>query len=277
LLQAFFEDDSDVDVRAAGSHREDGGVLEFASMFDTLHARPRPHSTGSFEGPADPQDDPPATWDSFSATCEKEKKTSWSMRTLGGVKVHLLTAWALGLSLGGASEEHQYLLTHTVRLVLRLAALLHYTASTTSSTGVCGSSRVSQLFSAFLVFLSWDAFHPGGQSRLASVVELTHKLAHLLLSPLPDAWPKGRSGSQFSSQSISSALRVVRQGADSLDHAYTLQQRQVWASAPQGSGKDRPTELWSSDVYRVPLLQDLNEGGTEFSQSLPVPQRPSSR
>ncbi|CAL8321801.1 unnamed protein product [Lota lota] len=237
---AFFEDDSDVDVRAAVSHAEDGGVLEFASMFDTLHARSDPQLAGSPGGPADPEDDQRTTWD-FSSATGSEKKSSWSLRTLVGVKVHLLTAWALGLSLGGAAEEHQYLLTLTVRFVLRLAALLHYTASTTASAGhtgtinICSSSRVSQLFSAFLVFLSWDAFHPGAQSRLGSVVELTQKLAHLLLSPLPDALPRGRSGSQLSSQSISSTLRVVRQASDSLDHAYILQQRQVWASAPQES------------------------------------------
>ena len=271
-----------MDVRAAGSHREDGGVLEFASMFDTLHARPDGGPAGSPGGLADPENDPTTTWDFSSATGSEKKKKKTSLRTLGGVKVHLLTAWALGLSVGGASEEHQYLLTHTVRLVLRLAALLHYTTSTAAghsgTGGVCGSSRVSQLFSAFLVFLSWDAFHTGGQSRLGSVVELTQKLAHLLLSPLPDALPRGRSGSRLSSQSMSSALLVVRQAAGSLDHAYTLQQRQVWASAPQGSDTDRPTELWSSDVYRVPLLQDLNEGRSAFnSQSLPMPQRPSSR
>ena len=246
-------------------------------MFDTLHAKSDPHPSPG--GLADPEDDPRTTWDFSTASAGSEKKKkkktkSRCLRTLAGVKGHLLTAWALALSLGGATEGHQYLFTHTVRLVLRLAALLHHTAAA-AATGRDATGGVSQLFDAFLTFLPWDALHPSGaQSRLGSVVELTRKLAHLLASPPPDVWPGGDSGSRFSSQSITGALCVVRQAADGLDRAYTLQQRRVWASAAQGSGE----ELRCSDVYRVPLLQDVTEGRAGFTnQSLPVPQRPSSR
>jgi len=299
----LFEDDSDVDVRAAaGSHAQDGGVLEFASMFDTLHARPDPHP-GVPGGPGvlvDPEDDQKTTWDFFSAADSSEKKMKkkkkaalLSLRTLRKVRGHVLGAWALGLSLGEPAEEYQALLVHTVRCVLRLAALLHYTASVAAtgkknvSLGDGGGSRVSQLFGAFLVFLSWDAVRCGRRtSRLASVVELTQGLTQLLLSPLPPTGPPHLPRNPLTSQSIAAALRVVRQAGDSLDHTYTLQQRHVWTAAnppaPQGSSQeDKPSLLlllWSSDVYRVPLLQDLRSGRSRRTiQSVPPPQRPSSR
>ncbi|KAJ3604992.1 hypothetical protein NHX12_027043 [Muraenolepis orangiensis] len=277
--QAFFEDDSDVDVLASRSQAPDGGVLEFASMFDTLHARWDTLSPAGPGGPADPgEDDLRMTRDFFSSTgdSEKNKKMSRSSRVLRRVKGHLLSAWALGLSLGASAEERRHLLlTHAVRGVLRLAALLHYTAGTAGKRNISGGSDPSQLFDAFLVFLPWDAFRPAGQSCLGPVVELTQKLVRLLLSPLPgSSLPRGRCGSPLSSQSIASALRLVQQAADSLDHTYTLQQRHVWASS-----QDEPAHLWTSDVYHVPLLQALDQGrcGLSGQLSLPVPQRPSSR
>ncbi|KAG8010704.1 Protein JBTS17 [Nibea albiflora] len=50
-VQTFFEDDSDVDGAPAGSHLEDGGRLEFASMFDTLHALDTQADTGLVTSP----------------------------------------------------------------------------------------------------------------------------------------------------------------------------------------------------------------------------------
>ncbi|XP_022617819.1 protein JBTS17 [Seriola dumerili] len=50
-VQTFFEDDSDLDGPPAGSHVEDGGRLEFASMFDTLHAQDTQNDTEFVTGP----------------------------------------------------------------------------------------------------------------------------------------------------------------------------------------------------------------------------------
>uniref|UniRef100_UPI003AAFEDE3 ciliogenesis and planar polarity effector 1 n=1 Tax=Centroberyx gerrardi TaxID=166262 RepID=UPI003AAFEDE3 len=269
-VQTFFEDDSDLDGPPAGSHVEDGGRLEFASMFDTLHA------------PLDSQIGPgPIPYlDHEKNFVDSERKTPLLLRELGQIQGSLLTAWALGLSLGSTVEHRGRLLKYTLHCVVRLAALLHLIPSSMVHTGkknISVSSCFLHLLKALLSFLPWDATHSNGPGCLELVVELSKRLVRLLLSPLPESYQTGHSSCQLSSQSLSTALLILQQASDSLDHTYSLQQRTVWASAQLEALSQLP-QLWPSDIYYVPLLQDeKEEKPSSLPQALPVPQRASSR
>ncbi|TNN81260.1 putative protein C5orf42 [Liparis tanakae] len=174
-VQTFFEEDSDVDGPPAGSCVEDGGRLEFASMFDTLHAM-------------DTQTD-------------------------------------IGLTL--------------------------------------------------LSFLPWDNAHSDGSCCLGLVVELSKRLARLLLTPQPESHQTGQH--QLSSHTLSSVLLILQLVSDALDNTYSLQQRTVWSPAEKQT-LSQPPQFWPSDAHDVPLLQDEREEKSRFvNQAQPVPQRPSSR
>ncbi|XP_034064419.1 ciliogenesis and planar polarity effector 1 isoform X2 [Gymnodraco acuticeps] len=259
-VQTFFEDDSDVDGPPAGSHMEDGGRLEFASMFDTLHALDT--QTGLVTNPDFEED--------FEET---ERKTSLLHRELGKIQTKLLTAWAFGMSLGNAVENRTRLLKHTLYCVVRFAALLHLTPRPVGHTGEKSISVcLLNLLKALLSFLPWDSPHSDGPCCLGLVVELSKRLVRLLLSPQPESHLTGHC--QLSSHGLSSVLRILGLVSDSLDHAYSLEQRTVWCSAEKGP----LSKLWPSDVHYVPLLQDDREGKSSFvHQARPVPQRPSSR
>uniref|UniRef100_A0A3B5A294 Ciliogenesis and planar polarity effector 1 n=1 Tax=Stegastes partitus TaxID=144197 RepID=A0A3B5A294_9TELE len=242
---AFFEEDSDVDGLPAGSHAEDGGRLEFASMFDTLHA-------------LDTHTDP-------------NRKTPLHRR-LGKIQSRLLTAWAFGLSLGNAVEHRARLLKHTLRCVVRFAALLHLMPSSAVQTG---EKSLLHLIKALLSFLPWDSTPSEGPRCLGLMVEFSKRIVRLLLTPHPDSYQT--SDCHLSSQSLSRVMFVLQLVSDSLDHTYSLQLRTVWSSAEK-ENPSQPPQLLPSDVYYVPLLQDEKEEKSSFvQQASPVPQRPSSR
>lgn len=228
ICQALFEDDSDVDGPPAGSHVEEGGRLEFASMFDTLHA----HSDAQ-TGPGPSPEPEPTSSDSLGS----ERRPPPVLPELQRVQSSLLTAWALGVSVGGAVEHREILLRYALRCAVRFAALLRLIPSPKARTGrkrsVSFSSRLLRLLRTMLSFLPWDSAHSGGQSCLGLVVELTQQLVRLLLSPPPESYHIGQPSCQFSSQSLSVALLILKLTSDSLDHSYSLQQRAAWASTHQ--------------------------------------------
>ncbi|XP_076614742.1 ciliogenesis and planar polarity effector 1 [Chaetodon auriga] len=264
-VQTFFEEDSDLDGAPAGSHVEDGGRLEFASMFDTLHALDTQTDSGLVTSPDYEKD-----------FAETERKTPLLHRELGKIQSKLLTAWAFGMSLGNTVENRSCLLKHTLHCVVRFAALLHLIPSSVVHTGkknTSDSTRLLHLLKDLLSFLPWDATHSDGPRCLSLVVELSKRLIRLLLTPHPESQQTGHC--QLSSHSLSTVLLVLQQVSQSLDHTYSLQQKTVWSSAEKGS---QPPQLWPSDVYHVPLLQDDKEEKSTFvHQARPVPQRPSSR
>ncbi|XP_056287984.1 ciliogenesis and planar polarity effector 1 isoform X2 [Pseudoliparis swirei] len=265
-VQTFFEDDSDVDGPPAGSCVEDGGRLEFASMFDTLHAMDTQTDIGLVASP---------DYEHYSG--ETERKTPIIHRELGKIQTKLLTAWAFGISLGNAVENRTCLLKHTLCCVVRLAALLHLIPGSvnTGRKNILVSTRLLHLLKTLLSFLPWDNAHSDGPCCLGLVVELSKRLARLLLTPQPESHQTGHY--QLSSHSLSSVLLILQLVSDALDNAYSLQQRTVWSPAEKQT-LSQPPHFWPSDAHDVPLLQDEREEESRFvHQAQPVPQRPSSR
>ncbi|XP_051794635.1 ciliogenesis and planar polarity effector 1 isoform X2 [Acanthochromis polyacanthus] len=259
-VQALFEDDSDVDGLPAGSHLQDGGRLEFASMFDTLHAL----DTHTDSSPDHEKD-----------FAEADRKAPL-LRKLGKIQSRLLTAWAFGLSLGNAVEHRTRLLRHTLCCVVRFAALLHLMPSLMVQTGEKSTSVcLTHLIKALLSFLPWDRTPSDGPCCLGLMVEFSKRIVRLLLTPHPD--PYQTSQCDVSSQSLSQVMLILQLVSHSLDQTYSLQQKTVWSSGEKESSS-QPPQLWPSDVYYVPLLQDETEGkSSSVQQARPVPQRPSSR
>uniref|UniRef100_A0A7N8WQ10 Ciliogenesis and planar polarity effector 1 n=1 Tax=Mastacembelus armatus TaxID=205130 RepID=A0A7N8WQ10_9TELE len=243
LLEKVQVNDSDLDGPPAGSHVEDRGRLEFASMFDTLHALDTPTDT------------------SF----------------LGKIQTKLLTAWAFGMSLGNAVEHRIRLLKHNLYCVVRFAALLHLIPSSVVHAGKKNNSVSTcllRLLKALLALLPWDCTHSDGPPCLGLMVELCKKLVHLMLTPCPESDQVNHY--ELSSQTLSTSLVILQLVSDSLDHTYSLQQSAFWSSAENGS-LSQPPQLWPSDVHHVPLLQDEKEEKPSFlHQTQPVPQRPSN-
>ncbi|XP_056260195.1 ciliogenesis and planar polarity effector 1 isoform X1 [Seriola aureovittata] len=264
-MQTFFEDDSDLDGPPAGSHVEDGGRLEFASMFDTLHAQDTHNDTEFVTGPDYEKD-----------FVETERKTPLLHHELGKIQSKLLTAWAFSMSLGNAVEHRAHLLKHTLYCVVRFAALLHLIPKDhTGRKNTSVSASLLHLIKAVLYFLPWDSTHSDGPCCLGLVVEFSKRLVRLLLTPHPESYQTGHC--QLSSQNLSTTLHILQLVSDSLDHTYSLQLRTVWSSAERDS-PSQPPQLWPSDVHYVPLLQEEKEKTLgSLNQAQPVPQRPSSR
>ncbi|XP_056146963.1 ciliogenesis and planar polarity effector 1 isoform X2 [Lampris incognitus] len=269
-IQACLENDSDVDGLPGGFHVEDGGHLEFASMFDTLYAQSDAESEPGLTLNPDPKKN--------SYCVESERKTPMVLCELGQIQGSLLTAWALGLSLGGAVEKRERLLKYTLHCVIRFAALLHFIPASMiyrEKKNISLSSCPLHLLRAMLSFLPWDASHSVGSGCLGLVVELAHQMVRLLLYPKPSH--PGYSSCQLYSQTMSTALAVLKLTSDCLDHTYSLQQRTCWDSTQQES-VSQPPQLWPSDRYSIPLLKKEKEGKTSLlHQAMPVPQRPSNR
>ncbi|KAM4527651.1 ciliogenesis and planar polarity effector 1 isoform 2-T2 [Odontesthes bonariensis] len=259
-MQAFFEDESDIDGLPAGSHEEDGGRLEFASMFDTLHA-------------LDTHNGPDCDRDSV----ETEKKTALH-RELRKIQSRLLTAWAFGMSLGNAVKHRVHLLRHTLYCAVQFAALLHLMPTPVVHTGEKNkstSNRLLHLIKALLSFLSWDSTPSDEPQLLGLMVEFSKWIVRLLLTPHPDS--RQITHCHLSSQTLSRIMRILQMVSDSLDYTYRLRQKNVWSTSEEES-PSQPPLLWPSDVYQVSLLQDEMKDESSFSdQTQPVPQRPSSR
>ncbi|CAJ1070587.1 ciliogenesis and planar polarity effector 1 isoform X1 [Xyrichtys novacula] len=259
-MQTFFEDDSDFDGPPAGSNLEDGGHLEFASMFDTIHALDTQTNTGLITSP-----------DSDKDSVDTGRRTPPLHRELGKIQSKLLTAWAFGMSLESAVEHRALLLKHTLYCVVRYAALLRLVCEGKKNS--TDSSCLLNLLKNLLSFLSWDSAHSDGPCCLGLMVELSKRLIHLQLTPHPDSYQTDLY--QLSSCSLSLVLLILQLVSDSLDQTYTLQQKTLWSSEKSESQEPQP---WSSDVHRVPVLQNekVQESSSMF-QVQTVPQRPSSR
>ncbi|XP_061703718.1 ciliogenesis and planar polarity effector 1 isoform X3 [Syngnathoides biaculeatus] len=248
-IQSFFEDDSDVDGPPPGSQLLDSGHLEFASMFDTLHAL-------DTETDHDHEED-------FERVVRRLR------RELGKIQNGLLTAWALCVSLGAAVENQGHLLECTVVRAAQLAALFHSTptgAAHPGRTDHSSSARILELLKTLFSFLPWDNAHLDGLPGLKLAVELSKRIVHLLLEPPPESCPSGFV------ERLSGAVLVLRLASDALDCAYSFQRRTIWSSL------EKDPQVSASDVHHVPLLQDCGGNQSGFvHQGLPLPHRPSSR
>nr|XP_057917617.1 ciliogenesis and planar polarity effector 1 isoform X2 [Doryrhamphus excisus] len=251
-VQTFFDDDSEVDGPPPGSQPAEGR-LEFASMFDTLHALDSETDSKLAPSPV-PEED-------------SEETTRCLHHELVKIQNGLLTAWALCMSLGNAVENRAHLLKYAVYRVAQLCAFLHLIPSADVHSGTSsslGSSWLLQLLKTLLSFLPWD--HSSEPHVLGLVVELSKQLAHLLLGPQTEACPTGRL------DGLRGAVSILNLVSDALDRAYSLQPRSVWSSA------EKDPQIASSDVYHVPVLQDHREDNCGVVHQCPsVPQRPSSR
>lgn len=223
-------------------------------MFDTLHA------LSDTLADLDPSSHP----DPDASSADSERSPPALPPELRGIHGSLLTAWALGVSLGGVMEQRERLLKYTVRCAVRFAALLRLISIPSSHTGkrknstIPFSSRLLHLLRTLLSFLPWGAPHTGGRSCLGLVVELTQQLVGLLLSSPPDLSQTGQASSEPSSQTLSTALLLLQLTSHSMDHTYSLQQKCA-----------------HTDVYCVLFLQEEGRGPSQ--QDLPLPQWPSSR
>ncbi|XP_056875211.1 ciliogenesis and planar polarity effector 1 isoform X3 [Takifugu flavidus] len=259
-VQTFLEDDSDVDGPPAGSHLADGGRLEFASMFDTVHALDTQTDAAFFASP------------DFEKECVK---TPGIHRELGRIQSKLLTAWAFAMSLGNTVENRPLLLKHNLCCMLRFAALLQLIPGSVVHAGkkkISVQACLLRLLKALLIFLPWDGIHSDGPHCLGLLVSFSQQLIRLLLTPKPESLQTGQC--ILSSCSLSTVLLILQEVSDSLDHAYSLQQRVVWLSA----GKDSQPHLCTLDMHHVPQLQDRKEEKTSVTrEAQPLPHRPSSR
>nr|XP_020474269.1 protein JBTS17 isoform X2 [Monopterus albus] len=265
-VQILFEDDSDLDGPPAGSHVEDGGHLEFASMFDTLHAVDTHTNSGLVTDP------------DYEKDCvETQRKTSSLHCELREIQSKLLTAWTFGISLGNAVEHRGHLLKHTLYCVVRFVALLHLIPSSMVHTGkknTSVSTCILHLLKDMLAFLHWDGPHSDGACCLGLVVEFCKRLVRLLVTPHPESYQTDHH--QISSQTLSTALSVLQLVSDFVDHTYSMQQRTLLSSAEESLSQ--PPQLWPTDVHYVALLQDeKEEKPSTLHQMRPAPQRPSSR
>ncbi|XP_061589161.1 ciliogenesis and planar polarity effector 1 [Cololabis saira] len=264
-MQAFLEDESDLDGIPAGPRVEEGGRLEFASMFDTLHALGTQNDTLFV---ADPN---------YDKDFVETGRNTPLRRELAKIQSRLLTAWAFGLSLGDAVENRVQLLEHALCCVVRFAALLHLLPTSMGDTGEKSTSinpRLLHLIKTLLSFLPWDSNPSNGPHCLRLVVEFSKRIVRLLLIPSPDSWQIRHC--QVSSQSLDGIVFMLQLVSDALDHTYNLNHKTVWSSEEE-SPSQQPNP-WHSDVYHVPLLQDDKEGKHSYAhEAQPVPQRPSSR
>ncbi|KAM4532203.1 ciliogenesis and planar polarity effector 1 [Fundulus diaphanus] len=255
-MQAVFEEESDLEGLPAGPHVQEGGRLEFASMFDTLHA-------------ADTYGE--SAVDANQKQRQTEKKNPLSPE-LGKIQRKLLTAWALAMSAGDAVEHRVRLLRHTLRCVVWFAALLRSAPPREKDAPVC--ARLLRLIKALLSFLSWDSASSAGQRCLGLMVEFSEWMVRLLLTPPPDAHLTGRC--PVSSQSLSKMTQILHLVSASLDRTYCLEQKTSWSSEEEFSSSR--LHLWPSDVRHVPLLQDVSDVRSGLDhQASPAPRRPSGR
>lgn len=166
---------------------ESEGKLEFASMFDTLHAHPQ---------------DPKPT-------------SSAVQEDLTRVYKNLLTVWALAVSLGGAVEQRERLLKYTITCVVRLIKLLRVSDFISRKNKGSWVTRTLCILRTLLSFLPWDATR-GGSSCLPVAVQLSRRFVGMFL-PSSDL--------ALSSHNFKAALLVLREASRSVNLTYRLQPR----------------------------------------------------
>ncbi|KAM9820132.1 LOW QUALITY PROTEIN: ciliogenesis and planar polarity effector 1 [Neosynchiropus ocellatus] len=253
-VQSFFEEESDVDG-PVGSHMHEGGRLEFASMFDTLHALDT-HTDIS---------------DEESGLSKTEKDIYHLHQELGKIQRRLITVWSCSLSL--SMENRGHLLRSIVHCVLRFSALVVLLPDCRVGKMSPSTSRwLLDLVKSLASFLPWDSHCSDGPRCLGLMIELCRGLVHLVLSHQPD-----KTGHcQISSHSLFTSILMVKSVSDSLDLTYGLHQRPVWTPVEEATSSQQQQRCWSSDIHYMPLLQrdDISEFG--FQDSL-LPSKPSSR
>lgn len=211
---------------------EDGGKLQFASMFDTLHARSQNDSEDS------------------------DQDSSALLEELTRAQRSLLTAWALGVSLGGAMKQRERMLKYSVSCAVRLARLLWIADPFIQPHR---RDSVFEFLRSLLSFLPWDSSHTGGTSCLGVVLDLTRHFVNLFLPASLHA--------ACSPQNFIAALFVLREASKILDQTYSLPQKTVRQS------KD---ESCPSDLFYIPLLQG-DENAEAVRSPISVLNRPSDR
>lgn len=185
---------------------EDGGKLEFASMFDTLHAQSQADSE------------------------ESDRDSSVLLEELSRAKRSLLTAWALGLSLPGAMNQRERMLKYTVTCAVRLARLLKIADPLIQPYK---QDIVFEFLRSLLSFLSWDSSHKGGTSCIGVILDLARSFVNLFLPSSLHA--------ACSSQNFTAALFVLRETSKILDHTYDLPQKTV----RQAKDESCPLDIFS--------------------------------
>ncbi|XP_051972738.1 ciliogenesis and planar polarity effector 1 [Xyrauchen texanus] len=232
------EDDDSDEGPFTPLHMEDGGKLEFASMFDTLHAQT--HTDGS------------------------KSTTSGLQEDLNRVHRNLMRAWALGVSMGRAMKQRERLLKYTITCIVRLTILHRFSDCTGRKIRASWVTQTFHIFRTLLSFLPWDATHTGADSCLKVTVELTRSFVDLFLS-------RSQSDLALSSQNFNAALLVLQEASQSLNRTYSLPSKAL------RFGEDAPLP-YSSDMFSVPLLQEDIATDTEtIPQSAQMRKQPSNR
>lgn len=232
FLQIEDDDDDSDEGHCAGSAMEEGGRLEFASMFDTLHAR----SQAELE--------------------DSDQDSSALLEELTRAQRSLLTAWALGVSLGGTLDHRDHLLKYTISCAVRLARLLWIADPLIRPYK---QDSVLEFLRSLLSFLPWDSTHRGGPSCLGVILDLTKHFVNLFL-------PSSLQ-SLCSSQNFKAALFVLREASRIVDQTY---------NRPQETLRHAKDDTCLSDIFSIPLLQDDVEAEAVTSQ-ISVLNRPSVR
>ncbi|XP_073686293.1 ciliogenesis and planar polarity effector 1 [Garra rufa] len=187
------EEDHDSDEAPyTRSRMEDGGKLEFASMFDTLHAQAQTHPSPS------------------SSNLQED---------LNKIHKSLMRAWALGVSLSFI-EQRERLLKYTVLCVTRLINLLRFSDSTGRKSRSTWVTHALNTLRTLLSFLPWDATRTAGRSCLGITVQLTRCFVDMFLS-------LSSADVAVSSQNFNAALIVLQQASRSVDRTYSLPSRAV--------------------------------------------------
>lgn len=232
-VQSFFEDDSDLDGVPAGSHVEDGGHLEFASMFDTLHALN-------------------AHYEPFLDTDSEEGSTVGKKiaRDMEKLQTKLLSTWAFGMSIGNIFESKSTLGKHTVKCILRFIALSQLTSNTIVQVENASLFMLGFL-KKLLCFIPWERANSQEPHSLGLMVDLCKNLVQLVLSPFSESHQSGTC--EISSHNLSAALQIIEIVSQSLDQTYSLQQTSVWAPGQESS---QPLQHCPLDLHSEPLLQD---------------------
>ncbi|KAK7898647.1 hypothetical protein WMY93_019500 [Mugilogobius chulae] len=242
-VQTIFDNDSDVDGVPAGSHVEEGGRLEFASMFDTLHAL-----NTHYEQVLDS--------DSEQGSTVRKKITSYDLEK---IESKLLTAWACGVSMGRFLESKTFLFKHAIKCAVRFAALLQLIPNSMTHPENYALNMLDFL-KKLLHFTSWEKPNSEGPQFVGIIVELCRNLVQLVLTPYTESYQS--SSCEISSQDHSTALQILQMFSRTLDQTCTLQQRGVWSSVENESSQ--PLQLWPSDLHNVPLMEAQTEEETDI-------------
>ncbi|KAF5893905.1 ciliogenesis and planar polarity effector 1, partial [Clarias magur] len=194
LTERFEDNDDDSDEgHGARSFMDDGGRLEFASMFDTLHAQSQVESEDS------------------------DGDSSALLEQLTRAQRSLLTAWAFCVSLDGEMDQSKRVMKYIISSAVRLAHLLRIAGPLIQPQKRDG---VFEIFRSLLSFLPWYSLHKGGPSYLGIVSDLARQFVHLFL---PSSSP-----TVCSSENFIAALFVIREASKVLDLTYSLPQKAVF-------------------------------------------------